>query len=205
VGRIFYRQHDGQSNSRYFIVAAGIGVDAHVMYNLSGRLKRRFGYSMYIAESLRVWATEKYPLFQAEYSANGNGDNRMAQVSQLLAVRIANFGGVLRRLAPGAELRRDDLRLVLFQTRSRLRYLRFLSGILLGREPRLRKIELLDATTVECRSAEGSAAAIYVEADGESLGTLPARIEIVPGVLNLLMSPAKLESGGRELRNCFQP
>jgi hypothetical protein len=29
-----------------------------------------------------------------------------------------------------------------------------------------------------------------VEADGELLGTLPAKVEIVPGAVNLLMPPA---------------
>ena len=55
-----------------------------------------------------------------------------AEVSQLLAVRIRNFGGVLRELAPGASLDRDDLRLVLFRTRSRLAYLRYIIRGLVG-------------------------------------------------------------------------
>ena len=45
------------------------------------------------------------------------------EVSQLLAVRIRNFGGVLRELAPGAALDRNDLRMVFFRTCSRLAYL----------------------------------------------------------------------------------
>lgn len=193
VGRIFYRQRDGEDNSRYFVVAAGIGMDARVMYNLSAQLKRRFGYSVYIAESLRVWATASYSLFEAASSLSGNGDRRTAQVSQLLAVRIANFGGVLRNLAPGAELRCDHLRLLLFRTQSRLRYLRFLAGVVFGWKPQVTEVELLDATTVECRApALASAAApVYVEADGEVLGTLPARIEMVHDALSLLMPPAR--------------
>jgi YegS/Rv2252/BmrU family lipid kinase len=187
VGRIVFQDRAGATQSRYFTVAAGIGADADVMYRLDANLKRTFGYAAYVAESLRVWATHRYPWFQADLCLTGDGAGRTEAVSQLLAVRIGNFGGILRNLAPGATLQRDDLRLVAFKTRSRWSYLRFMLGILAGRLPRLEKIELLDATSVVCRDSGKNASRIYVEADGELLGTLPARIEVVPRALRLLM------------------
>jgi diacylglycerol kinase family enzyme len=189
AGRIFFQGLEGATRSRYFTVAAGIGADAHVMYSLDARLKRRFGYPVYVAEALRVWAIHRYPLFQAEFSISGDGAGRTEAVSQLLAVRISNFGGVLRNLAPGAALRRDDLRLIVFKTRSRFRYLKFMLGVLAGHEPRSEKVELLNANSVICRPTGSSGVRIYVEADGELLGTLPARIEVVPQALTLLMPP----------------
>ena len=39
------------------------------------------------------------------------------------------------------------------------------------------------------RSRNGSRATVYVEADGEVLGTLPARIEVADQTLNLLIPP----------------
>jgi YegS/Rv2252/BmrU family lipid kinase len=188
VGQVSFCRGGSKPTSRYFTVAAGIGPDAHLMYHLNVQLKRRYGYPVYIAEALRVWATHSYPLFDVEL-CNGSGIRR-ERVSQVLAVRIGDFGGMLRRLAPGAELSHDHLRLVLFKTRSRLRYLRYMTAILFGREPRVPDIELLDATTVECRLPAGAANRTYVEADGELLGTLPAKVEIVPGAVNLLMPPA---------------
>jgi YegS/Rv2252/BmrU family lipid kinase len=187
VGKITYRGINGEVGSRFFTVAAGIGPDAHLMYRLNAQRKRRFGYAVYVAAALRTWATQSYPLFELELCSAGR--RRFEQVSQLLSVRISNFGGILRRLAPGAALRRNDLRLVAFKTRSRARYLQYLTSIFLGMEPRVRCIELLDAAELECRSLTGSAERIYVEADGELLGTLPARIEIVPDALTLLTPP----------------
>jgi diacylglycerol kinase (ATP) len=184
VGKISYQERNGEVGSRFFTVAAGIGPDAHLMYRLNAQRKRRFGYAVYVAAALRTWATHSYPLFELELCSAGR--RRLEQVSQLLAVRISNFGGILRRLAPGAALRRDDLRLVAFKTRSRARYLQYLTSIFLGMEPRMCAIELLDATGLECRSLTSRAGKIYVEADGELLGTLPARIEIVPDALTLL-------------------
>jgi YegS/Rv2252/BmrU family lipid kinase len=185
VGRISYYRRDRQAASRYFTVAAGIGPDAHLMYHLNAQLKRRYGYPVYIAEALRVWATHSYPFFDVELCA-GSG-TRTERVSQVLAVRICDFGRMLRRLAPGAALRHNHLRLVLFKTRSRFQYLRYMTAVLFGFEPRVRDIEVLDATAVECSLPAGADSRTYVEADGELLGTLPAKLEIVPNAVKLLM------------------
>jgi YegS/Rv2252/BmrU family lipid kinase len=190
VGRISYYRRDGQAASRYFTVAAGIGPDAHLMYHLNAQLKRRYGYPVYVAEALRVWATHSYPFFDVELCTDSG--SRRERVSQVLAVRICDFGRMLRRLAPGAALRNNHLRLVLFKTRSRLQYLRYMTAVLFGFEPRIRDIEVLDAATVECRSPAGGDPRTYVEADGELLGTLPAKLEIVPDAVNLLMPPGAI-------------
>jgi len=67
----------------------------------------------YYARRRVLWLTLNMQTFAAEFSAD-NGLPRQAAVSELLAVRIRNFGGVLRELAPGASLDRKRSRLVLF-------------------------------------------------------------------------------------------
>jgi diacylglycerol kinase family enzyme len=120
---------------------------------------------------------------------NGNGQARIEQVSQLLAIRIRSFGGALGVLAPGATLHKKDLSLVAFKTRSRLEYMRFLLATLAGRQTFSRSIELLNADAVECRLVNGSKTKVFVEADGEVLGALPARIELARETLTLLVPP----------------
>jgi len=190
VGQVFYRDGERTSRSRYFTVAAGVGADALFMSRLDARLKRRFGYLLYLVEGLRVWATHSFPLFQAAFITRKSRNRRVEEVSQLLAVRIRDFGGILHNLAPGATLRKDTLRLVAFKTRRRLHYMRFLLAVVFGRQTFLNGIELLDAVSVECRPSEGSSARIFVEADGELLGGLPVRIEIAPQTLTLLIPPS---------------
>jgi len=46
---------------------------------------------------------------------------------------------------------------------------------------------LLDAVSVECRPLNGSRTRVFAEADGELLGHLPVRLEIVPNAVNLLI------------------
>jgi diacylglycerol kinase (ATP) len=189
VGRIHFNDRTGQPGSRYFLVAAGIGADALLMSRLDSGLKRRFGYVVYLLEGFRIWATDPFPLFEAAFTVNGTGAKRVEAVSQLLAVRVRSFGGVLRELAPGATLHSSDLHLLAFKTRDRFRYMRFLLAVLAGRHRFTKEIEHVDAHRVECRAHNGSHASVFVEADGEVLGSLPVRIEAVPQALTLLIPP----------------
>ncbi len=189
VGRISYRDAAGAAEARYFTVAAGVGADALFLSRLDPSLKRRFGYILYVIEGFRVWATYSFPLFEAAFVERASAKPRVERISQLLAVRIRDFGGVLHNLAPGATLHKNGLRLVAFKTRSRLSYFRFLIAVMLGRQSFAREIELLDAVSVECRPANGAAPRVCAEADGELLGSLPVRIEIVPDAVTLLIPP----------------
>ena len=189
VGRIVFKAPAGEQRSRFFTVTAGVGADALFLSRLDPGLKRRLGYALYLLEGLRVWATHSFPLFEAAFVETANSKPRVEEISQLLAVRIRDFGGVLHNLAPGATLRSDGLRLVAFKTRSRFEYFRFVLAVMFGRQTFSRHIELLDAVSVECRSRNGSSAKVFAEADGELLGDLPVQIDIVPNALTLLIPP----------------
>jgi diacylglycerol kinase family enzyme len=184
VGQVHYRDLSGNPSSRYFTVTLGIGADAHLFHELDSSLKVRFGMLAYYAKATWLWLTLGMQTFAAEF-AGEPGRPRTAEVSELLAVRIRNFGGVLRELAPGASLDRNDLRLVLFHTRSRVKYLRYIVRGLVGAKWPIGGIELLHATSVTCKAM--SDAPVYVEADGEILGALPAEIGMVPEALTILV------------------
>jgi diacylglycerol kinase (ATP) len=187
VGRVEFLESDGRRGSRFFTVAVGIGVDALLFYKLNPLLKGHWGMAAYYAKATRLWLTHPLESFAVEVDQG----TRMA-VSQLLAVRIGNFGGVLRQLAPGASIDRDQLRLVLFRTSSRLAYLRYIVRGLVGAQWEVGGIEPFDGLKVDCRplTASGNSRSgrpIFVEADGELLGTLPAQISIVPNAVSLLV------------------
>lgn len=189
AGRIVYTEFTGGIASRYFVVTAGIGVDAHLFYALNPAFKSRLGMASYYSKATRLWATHPLEWFEAEVESSQLAQEKI-RVSQVLAVRIRNFGGMLRELAPGAGLERDDLRLVLFRTRSRVTYLRYIMRGLLGRRNRIKGIDLVYSDRVECRHIHDEprkSSRIYVEADGELLGMLPATIKVVPDALSLLV------------------
>jgi diacylglycerol kinase (ATP) len=186
VGRVFFHDCDGTEQSRYFVVAAGVGVDAFFFSQLDSRTKQRFGYAAYLVNALRLWATHTFTMFSATFT--GCTEQPLEHdVSQLLAVRIGNFGGLVRRLVPGAALGSPTLRIVAFKTASRLHYLSFMVAVWFARHTYSGAIDLVDCTSVVCRDLAGSSTRSMVEADGEILGYLPARIELVPDAITLLV------------------
>jgi diacylglycerol kinase family enzyme len=187
VGKISFVEGTGETRSRYFTVAAGVGADALFLSRLDPSLKRRLGYILYLVEAFRVWATHSFPLFEASFVERDGSRPRVVEISELLAVRIRDFGGVLNHFVPGATLHKNGLRLVAFKTRSRFRYFRFLISVVFGRQTFSGDIELLDAVSVDCHPRNGSSARVYAEADGELLGGLPVRLEIVPDAVTLLI------------------
>ena len=195
LGCIQYVDLAGQPGTRFFIVAAGAGVDAHLFYKLHAGSKQRMGMAAYYAKAWQLWFTHPMTRFGVEFSETGSEQRRRAEVTELMAVRIRNFGGVLQELAPGASLERNDLRLVLCRTASRLAYLFYVTRGLLRRNWKVPGIDLAYSGGVSCEYLPASASIdrttqgqrkVYVEADGELVGTLPAEITMVPDALTLL-------------------
>ena len=187
VGRITYMDKEGAQQSRYFTVAAGVGADALCISMLDAGLKRRFGYALYMVAMFRVWVTHSFPLFEIDYVPSDSTPPRTDAASEVLAIRIRDFGGLLHHLAPGASLLKPTLRLLAFKTRSRFHYLRFVLASLLQRQTFSRHVELLDVHSIQCRSRSGSSDNVFVEADGELLGGLPVTIEMASEKLTLLI------------------
>ena len=188
VGQVQYRDFNAIPSSRFFTVAAGAGLDAHLFYKLNRLMKDRMGMLAYYSKAWHLWWTHRMRYFEAEFTSNGSAGQREARLSEMLAVRINHFGGVLRELAPGASLARNDLRLILCRTGSRARYLAYVFRGILGMSSGVRGIELAYADQVMCRPiASESPEDIYVEADGELLGRLPITLSVVPNALTVLV------------------
>ena len=191
LGRITCQNLNGVESARYFIVAAGMGVDAHLFYKLHTGSKKRLGMGAYYAKAWQLWFSYPMTRFRVTY-ADEAGVQNDADVTELMAVRIRQFGGVIQELAPGASLDRDDLRLVLCRTSSRIAYLAYVTRGLLRQRWNVPGIDLVSSTKVACEYFDSSERRrkIYVEADGELVGTLPAEIAVVPDALTVL-APAR--------------
>jgi diacylglycerol kinase (ATP) len=192
LGRIEYEDFNGKSAARYFTVAAGIGVDAHLFYKLTAQLKNRSGMAAYYIKAWQLWAGYHMRRFEVQYS-NGTGHRQSALLTELLAVRIRFFGNILRELVPGASLECNDLRAVMCRTASRNAYLQYVAGALLGRQWNIKGIDLVSCSEIVCQLPEKTGSdgpdgeRIYVEADGELLGRLPARMTMVRDALSLVV------------------
>ena len=187
IGRLKHCDLCGNEKVSYFVIAAGIGVDAHLFYKLNPSIKQRLGMTAYYAKAWHMWFSYAMPRFRVEYIETGSNEAKQADATELLGVRIRNFGGVLRELAPGASLDRNDLRMILCRTGSRWAYLSYVTRALLRGSWNIPGIDLAHTSQLTCACANaGTPHKIYVEADGELVGTLPAEMSIVPDALSIL-------------------
>jgi YegS/Rv2252/BmrU family lipid kinase len=194
LGRIQFLDLHGKPGTRFFVVAAGAGVDAHLFYKLHAGTKQRMGMAAYYAKAWHLWFSYPMTRFQIEFGDEDSDQRPITDVTELMAVRIQNFGGVLQELAPGASLDRNDVRVVYCRTASRAAYLLYVTRGLLRRNWKIAGIESASSKRVSCRYLQASistnesseAAEIYVETDGELVGTLPAEITVVPDALTVV-------------------
>jgi len=154
-------------------------------------MKQRMGMAAYYYKAWQLWFTHRMERFAVVCGHSNSEQISHRDVTEMLAVRIRNFGGVLRELAPGASLDRNDLRVVLCRTSNRLSYLMYVTRTLLGASFSVPGVELAHGDRVRCDYVSkladaGPANRVYVEADGELVGMLPAEITIVPNALTLL-------------------
>jgi len=188
LGRIDYRDFADLPTFRYFTVAAGVGVDAHLFYKLNRLVKDRAGMLAYYSKAAHLVMTHRLRYFEAEFSVNGGSLRHEARLSEMLAVRINFFGGLLRELAPGASIARNDLRMVLCRTGNRAMYVAYVFRDFLGMAKGVPGVEWAFADHVTCRAISGKKPErIYVEADGELLGRLPITLSMVPDALTVLV------------------
>jgi len=175
----------GEVAPRYFLLMAGAGVDAQVIYHLSQPLKDKWGKFAY-------WIAASRQLGRSLAELDVTIDGETSRCSFALASRIRKYGGEII-VAPGAHLLRDDFEVVLFEGATSFRYLRYLLGVARGRLHRTAGVTIRRAHSVHLSCPEDTR--VRLQLDGDYAGRLPATIEIVPDALTLLVPESfRLES-----------
>jgi YegS/Rv2252/BmrU family lipid kinase len=166
----------GSFGSRYFLLMAGAGLDANVVYEVSAGLKNAAG-------KLAYWAAGFSRFFKHVEQLDVRFDSEIHQCGFALVSRVRNYGGDLE-IATGASLHDDDFEVVLFEGSNPLRYAWYMLNVAAKRVQRVRGVRVLRAHHVEILTETA------VQIDGEYLGRQAVSIEIVPGALKLLLPPA---------------
>jgi diacylglycerol kinase family enzyme len=183
VGRV---SCDGGKVRRHFLLMAGVGLDAHIVYRVSGPLKARTGKFAYWVAGMGM-AGRRLAEFEIET------DGRRRRCSFALLSRVRNYGGDFE-IAREVTLFDNTFETVLFEGRSALRYIKYFAGMALGRLAGMKGVQVLRAERVRIACPED--ARVYVQIDGEFAGHLPAEIEIVPDALTLMIPPEYLKRCG---------
>jgi diacylglycerol kinase family enzyme len=149
--------------------------------------KQQQGMAAYYGEALHLFLTHRFQRFEVEW-CDLQGEPHRVGVTQVMAVRVRQFGGILRWLAPDADLEKDELQLILFRSANRVSYCLYLLRALLQQRWKTPGVDLVSAREAVCRPIAGEpSGSIYAEADGELLGGLPVRFSTVPNALTLLV------------------
>jgi diacylglycerol kinase family enzyme len=163
--------------SRYFLLMAGAGLDAHIVYHVNPEFKARTGKFAYWVAS---WSLLGRRL--VEFQVEAGGQTRACSFA--LASKVRNYGGDFE-IARSVTLFEDCFEVVLFEGRSTLRYVKYFAGLLLKRLDRMKGVTVLRTDRLKLSLPDERRA--YVQIDGEFAGHLPAEIRIVPDALTLLM------------------
>jgi diacylglycerol kinase family enzyme len=169
----------GGAVSRHFLLMAGIGLDAHVVYHVNLSLKARAG-------KLAYWVAGWSLLGRRLPQIRVDSDGRQYECSFALLSKVRNYGGDFE-IAREVTLFQNRFEMVLFEGQSSTRYVKYLAGLALRRLKGMRGVEMLRTTgaTLSCPGERR----VFVQIDGESAGYLPAEVSIVPDALTLLVPP----------------
>ena len=174
---------------RFFLMMAGLGLDAQIVYNLDLDLKAVAGKLAYYAGGLLQCGC---PLPQFAVRVN----DRQYEVGFGLISRVRNYGGDLE-IARGASLLRDDFEVVLFEGTSSPGFLRYLAGVTLRMVAKMRGCHVVRATSLTCEVS--SDPSVYAQIDGEIACRLPVTSDMAEQALTLRV-PSDFRARGQSRR-----
>jgi len=159
--------------TRHFLLMAGIGYDGETVYGIKKGLKKYSGKGAYILSGLKTlmrWAPDKLT-----FTMNG----KSCEGYSAIICKTSKYGGNFR-IAPDADIKRNNLYAFIMHGKNRLDIFRYISGIITKRH-----LKFKDITYQQIKNMEITGNA-HIQIDGDYFGMTPARIEIVPDALRLV-------------------
>ncbi len=174
---------DARGTKRYFLLMAGVGLDAQIVYDMNLDLKAFAGKLAYYLGGFSQIMKPLVP-FRAIV------DGKKFTTTFALVTRVRNYGGDFE-IAREASLLRDQFEVVLFEAKRSYQYMPYLAGMMLGQVAKMKGCTVLRARSIRCEPADPERAPLQV--DGEFAGRIPVSIDIVPHALTLLLPPQFVE------------
>lgn len=170
----------GRANDRYFLLMAGVGLDAAVVRRAQGieHHKARFGILPYLAAGLSTVPTYRARDIELRY----DGIIRRVQALMLVIGNTRFYAGRYR-LTPNAVANDGWLDLCIVKGRGPLAMMRQSFPVLLSGSVSLSDVELLRVRSLSVQSDEP----IPFQLDGELAGTTPVEFSVVPRALRVIV------------------
>ena len=167
---------------------AGAGPDGALVYKMLSGDKRRHGRLAYYMRAASIFASQRFPSFNLEYTESESGRTCAMRSVAIMTVRIDDLGGLFGGLVGAASVHHPHLQLIAVRPPGWLALPLWFTMSWLGisRFNPLQHITSVDEFT--CTPMLGSR--VHIQADGEWIGTAPMRVTLVPDAIRLLMPAA---------------
>lgn len=168
----------GRANARYFLLMAGIGLDAAVAGAVDPQMKRLFGKAAFGMAAAKFMVDWELPPVRVQMPC----EEVIARF--VVAGNASSYGGGFR-ITPMAKLTDPHLDICMFESGFRGDYLRYAMAALMGFHPEMKGVIYRKVRSALITSAAPTDAPVQL--DGEVTGGLPLLLEVVPDAVNLLV------------------
>ncbi len=184
IGRISCLSDAGEPRVRYFINIASFGLSGMIVASVNrARIAKLFGGKFAFAFHSALGALS-YRDRAVRIHADG-GLDRIARISTGAVANGQFFGGGMR-IAPDAKPDDGLFDLVILGSVPKREMLANMKLLYTGEHVKLRNVQVTRVRKVVAAPvAETGGRPVFIEADGENVGRLPATFEILPHALNL--------------------
>jgi YegS/Rv2252/BmrU family lipid kinase len=170
---------NGQAASRYFHNFAGVGFDAYVVQNTIN--SKGYGQIAYLLVMLKSLFSYQKPVLRITL------DDRIIETKTYLTLSgIGKFGGGGMKLTPDAQPDGDAFNVSVAKDFSKLDVFRYIGKLYDGSFIHLDKAESHMSKHVRIEVIS-SVDEVYMEADGDMMGTGPFEISLVPHALRVVI------------------
>ena len=179
AGRLEYSDRQGQKDCRYFLNVASFGISGLVDELVNQAPKHLGGTLSFLLGTLQ--AIVRY----RPECVSMRADGELFYRGRIVLVAAANgrtFGGGMQ-VAPDSMFDDGRLDLVLVEAMNIPQLLRALPRLYAGTHVSHRRVR---SASVKCLEADAPAGRVWLDVDGEPLGTLPARFDVVPDAIGVL-------------------
>lgn len=166
----------GMADSRYFILMAGAGFDAHVVAGVSAAQKARLGKFAYVLSSIRTLFRYRFPVYRVTI------DGRVFEAVSVIVTNACHYAGPYV-IAPMARLQAAKLHVCLFEKTGRLAAFKYGLALLLGHLPRMSGFTIVAGKRIQIAGPPLDP----VQVDGDLSALLPLDIQMLSDAIELVV------------------
>jgi YegS/Rv2252/BmrU family lipid kinase len=166
----------GREIKRYFLLMTGIGFDGGVLHDLKRASVAMWGKAAYVSAGIRAIAKYTKTAFSVRI------DREEELVAYSAVVGKSRFYGGRFMVTPRATLQDDCLDICAFTGPGSWRMLKHALYVIAGRHLRQGDIYYAKTRELEVWSPD----TVYIQSDGDFIGTLPARLGVCKNALRIV-------------------